>query len=137
MCLRSGAVKRAHLTNVKGSVTLNDSAPKCRIRSCYLSDVKGTISVCTDSKSGGVKVKEWVAAIKREMEGLHEKGVFTKVRRVPGMHTIPTRFVFKIKTDQYGNVTKYKARLVAKGFVQQKGTDFTESYALTSSAVAI
>eukprot|EP00961_Rhodomonas_salina_P139181 1872930-Rhodomonas_salina.1 len=52
------------------------------------------------------------------------------------MRTIPTRFVFKIKTDQYGNVTKYKARLVAKGFVQQKGTDFTESYAPTS-AVAI
>eukprot|EP00961_Rhodomonas_salina_P253535 3426421-Rhodomonas_salina.1 len=71
------------------------------------------------------------------MEGLHEKGVFTKVRRVPGMCTIPTRFVFKIKTDQYGNVTKYKARLVTKGFVQQKGTDFTESYAPTSSAVAI
>ena len=81
-------------------MTLNDSGPKRRVRSCYLSDVKGTISVCTDSKSGGVKVKlhtpnnmrevraspqvkEWVAAIKREMEGLHEKGVFTKVWRVP------------------------------------------------------
>eukprot|EP00961_Rhodomonas_salina_P007891 107230-Rhodomonas_salina.1 len=71
------------------------------------------------------------------MEGLHKKGVFTKVRLVPGMCTIPTRFVFKIKTDQHGNVTKYKARLVAKGFVQQKGTDFTKSYAPTSSAVAI
>eukprot|EP00961_Rhodomonas_salina_P089524 1203907-Rhodomonas_salina.1 len=53
------------------------------------------------------------------------------------MRTIPTRFVFKIKTDQDGNITKYKARLVAKGFFQQKGTDFTESYAPTSSAVAI
>eukprot|EP00961_Rhodomonas_salina_P152169 2048201-Rhodomonas_salina.1 len=83
------------------------------------------------------QVTKWVAAIKREMEGLHEKGVFTKVRRVPGMRTIPTRFVFKIKTDQHGNVSKYKARLVAKGYFQQKGTDFTESYAPTSSAVAI
>eukprot|EP00961_Rhodomonas_salina_P118238 1591226-Rhodomonas_salina.1 len=46
------------------------------------------------------QVNEWMAAIKREMEGLHEKGVFTKVKRVPGMRTIPTRFVFKIKTDQ-------------------------------------
>eukprot|EP00961_Rhodomonas_salina_P197583 2666270-Rhodomonas_salina.1 len=73
------------------------------------------------------------------MEGLHEKGVFTKVKCVPGMRTIQTRFVFKIKTDQNGNITKYKTRLVAKGFFQQKGTDFTdsESYAPTSSAVAI
>eukprot|EP00961_Rhodomonas_salina_P020266 272192-Rhodomonas_salina.1 len=56
MRLPSGAVKRAHLTDVKGSVTLNDSWQKRRVRSCYLSDVKGTISVCTE-KSGGVKVK--------------------------------------------------------------------------------
>ncbi len=53
------------------------------------------------------------------------------------MRTIPTRFVFCIKTDESGNITKFKARLVAKGFVQQKGIDFTESYAPTSSAVAI
>eukprot|EP00961_Rhodomonas_salina_P222391 3007376-Rhodomonas_salina.2 len=83
------------------------------------------------------QVDEWIAAIKREMGGLHQKGVFTKIRRTPGMRTIPTRFVFKIKTNQHWNVTKYKVRLVAKGYFQQKGTDFTESYAPTSSAVAI
>eukprot|EP00961_Rhodomonas_salina_P223547 3022980-Rhodomonas_salina.1 len=83
------------------------------------------------------QVNEWMAVIKKEMEGLHEKGVFTKVKCVPGMHTILMCFVFKIKTDQDCNITKYKARLVAKGFFQQKGTDFTESYAPTSLAVAI
>eukprot|EP00961_Rhodomonas_salina_P024497 330159-Rhodomonas_salina.4 len=154
MCLRSGAVKRSYLTYVKGSVTVNSDGPKRRVCGCYLSDVHGTISVDTNSKSGGVKVKlhtlsnmlevcaspqvtKWVAAIKQEMEGLHEKGVFTKVRRVPGMLTIPTRFVFKIKTDQHENFSKYKVHLVAKGFFQQKGTDFTESYAPTSSAAPI
>jgi hypothetical protein len=137
------------------TVTIGGSiyGPKRRVLRTYLTDVRGSITVKTGPKGGtkvrlhtptnmrevqaSPQVKEWVAAIQREMDGLHAKGVFTKTQRKRGMRTIPTRFVFKIKTDHMGDITKWKARLVAKGFFQQKGTDFTESYAPTSSAVAI
>mmetsp|Transcript_40744 Transcript_40744/g.83347 ORF Transcript_40744/g.83347 Transcript_40744/m.83347 type:complete len:82 (-) Transcript_40744:1533-1778(-) len=59
---------------------------------------------------------EWFKGIKREMDGLWAKGTFSKVKQTPGMRVIPTRFVFKIKTNEKGDVTKYKARLVGKGF---------------------
>eukprot|EP00961_Rhodomonas_salina_P042088 565789-Rhodomonas_salina.1 len=53
------------------------------------------------------------------------------------MRVIPTRFVFKIKTNEVGEVIKYKARLVAQGFHQILGVDFTEFYAPVSSAAAV
>lgn len=41
---------------------------------------------------------------------------------------VHTKWVFKIKKDGNGKITKYKARLVARGFSQQKGMDYTEIY---------
>eukprot|EP00961_Rhodomonas_salina_P203347 2743593-Rhodomonas_salina.2 len=71
------------------------------------------------------------------MDRMHEKGVLTPVRKEKGMRVIPTRFVFKIKTNEVGKVIKYKARLVAQGFHQIRRVDFTESYAPVSSAAAV
>jgi hypothetical protein len=34
-----------------------------------------------------------------------------------GQRAIGLKWVFKIKKDEYENVTKHKARLVAKGYV--------------------
>ncbi|KAI3796096.1 hypothetical protein L1987_38760 [Smallanthus sonchifolius] len=42
---------------------------------------------------------------------------------------IGLEWVYKVKRDAVGNVTKYKARLVAKGYVQQLGIDFAEAFA--------
>lgn len=80
---------------------------------------------------------KWLEGIKQEMRGLWDKGTFSKVKCTPGMRVIPTHFVFKVKTNENGDVTKYKAQLVAKGFYQQKGLDFTRSYAPVSSATAV
>jgi len=49
----------------------------------------------------------------------------------PPAHAKPIglKWVFKVKKDAAGIVTKHKARLVAKGYVQRQGIDFDEVFA--------
>ncbi|GKE18527.1 retrovirus-related pol polyprotein from transposon TNT 1-94, partial [Tanacetum coccineum] len=41
---------------------------------------------------------------------------------------IKLKWIYKVKTDEFGGVLKNKARLVAQGFRQEKGIDFEESF---------
>ncbi|KAJ1040912.1 hypothetical protein NDA10_003793 [Ustilago hordei] len=50
-----------------------------------------------------------------------------------GANTIDTCWVLKIKTDANLVPTKFKARLIAQGFMQCKGIDYTEVFALNQS----
>ncbi|GJZ68241.1 retrovirus-related pol polyprotein from transposon TNT 1-94 [Tanacetum coccineum] len=42
---------------------------------------------------------------------------------------IKLKWIYKVKTDEFGGVLKNKARLVAQGFMQEEGIDFKESFA--------
>ncbi|GJZ62911.1 retrovirus-related pol polyprotein from transposon TNT 1-94 [Tanacetum coccineum] len=42
---------------------------------------------------------------------------------------INLKWIYKVKTDEFGMVLKNKARLVAQGFRQEEGIDFEESFA--------
>ena len=42
---------------------------------------------------------------------------------------IGTRWIFKNKLDESGQVIKNKAKLVAQGYNQEEGIDFDETYA--------
>jgi hypothetical protein len=47
-------------------------------------------------------------------------------RIVPIDHSwnlLSSKWVFKIKSDEHGHITRYRARLVAKGFLQREGMD--------------
>ncbi|GKA37843.1 retrovirus-related pol polyprotein from transposon TNT 1-94 [Tanacetum coccineum] len=43
--------------------------------------------------------------------------------------SIKLKWIFKVKTDEFGRVLKNKARLVTQGFRQEEGIDFEESFA--------
>ena len=48
----------------------------------------------------------------------------------PSNHpVIGTKWVFRNKLDEAGNVIRNKARLVAKGYNQEEGIDFDETFA--------
>ena len=76
--------------------------------------------------------KQWLGAMHSELEALHANNTWTLVPHHPAMTVIPCRWVFVIKYDAQGAVSKFKARLVAGGHRQQEGIDFTETYAPVS-----
>lgn len=45
------------------------------------------------------------------------------------MKTIDSKWIFRVLTDVEGNVKRCKARLCARGFLQQSGTDYTDTFA--------
>ena len=79
----------------------------------------------------------WVNAMKAEFKGLQMAGTFSEDAIPPGRKPVSSRWIFKWKRDQSGNVVKAKARLVAKGFSQVHGQDFFETFAPTPSMSAI
>ncbi|GJR07837.1 retrovirus-related pol polyprotein from transposon TNT 1-94 [Tanacetum coccineum] len=50
---------------------------------------------------------------------------------------IKLKWIYKVKTDEFGGVLKNKARLIAQGFRQAEGIDFDESFAPVARIKAI
>ena len=49
--------------------------------------------------------------------------------RIENVHVIGTKWLFKNKTDEDGEIIQNKSRLVAQGYTQVEGVDFDESFA--------
>src|ERR1700678_2802163 len=64
-----------------------------------------------------------------EMNQLKTLGTYTTVKLPNDRIPIPCKWVYRIKRDHEGKITRYKGRLVAKGFTQIPGIDFTETFA--------
>jgi len=80
------------------------------------------------------KRDEWTKAMRAEFEGCEQQQTWELVRRADlpvGTNIIPVKWVFKIKTDETGAITKYKARITPKGFKQRHGVDYFEVFANT------
>ena len=76
-----------------------------------------------------VKQQNWKEAMKREMEVVEKNGTWKLTKLPPGHKVIGLKWIFKIKRDTNGEISKYKARIVAKGYVQKQGIDFEEIFA--------
>ncbi|KAM1613779.1 hypothetical protein ACFX1Z_002266 [Malus domestica] len=61
----------------------------------------------------------WCAAMTEELSALHSQGTWSLVPLPPNKNLVGCKWVFKIKRDADGNISRYKARLVAKGFNQE------------------
>ena len=65
---------------------------------------------------------KWKKAMTSEMDSLKENGVFEIVDRPAGKKVIKSKWVFRVKINELGEIEKYKAKVVAKGF-QSGGGD--------------
>lgn len=73
--------------------------------------------------------KDWHDAMKEELDSIHENETWELVELPQGRKAIGSKWVFKIKVDENGKITRRKARLVAQGFSQQYGVDYDEVFA--------
>ena len=76
--------------------------------------------------------KEWMIAVKEEVNSLTKRNVFTQLDHFPiNKKPLKCIWVFKAKRDKNNEIIRWKARLVVQGFLQKEGEDYLETYAPT------
>ena len=71
---------------------------------------------------------EWEKAIKTKMDILGEMGTWKLEDLSEGRETVGCKWVFDIKHDHEGKISRYKARLVVQGYSQIPGMDYFEKF---------
>jgi len=79
----------------------------------------------------------WVVAMQDELNQFTRNDVWFLVPKTDAMNVIGTKWVFRNKMDENGNIVRNKARLVAKGYNQEEGIDFDETYAPVARLEAV
>jgi len=72
--------------------------------------------------------EEWQQAINSEMGSIYKNGVWHEVDLPEGVKPLTTKWIFKVKRGDQGQIVKFKARLCVRGFEQQRGIDFDEVF---------
>lgn len=63
-----------------------------------------------------------------KFEALQRPQTWSLVPATPQVNLVGSKWVFKLKLNSDGSISRYKARLVAKGFHQQARIDYHETF---------
>jgi hypothetical protein len=74
------------------------------------------------------KDDHWVKAMNDELDQIEKNNTWEMVHRPEGKNIIASKWIFKNKLNEQGQVVKNKARLVCKGYAQIEGLDFDETF---------
>ena len=77
---------------------------------------------------------EWKRSMDKEMGSCAAHEVWELVPRADlprGTNILPPKWVYKVKTDETGEVVERKSRITPKGFKQKEGQDYFEVFART------
>ena len=72
-----------------------------------------------------------------ELDQIEKNDTWELVPRPLDKNVIGTKWIFKNKLNENGEVIRNKARLVRKGYAQQEGIDFEETFAPISNFEAM
>lgn len=73
--------------------------------------------------------RQWRESMDDEKQSWLVNDIWEMVECPDGITPVDTRWVYKIKYNPDGSVSRFKSRLVARGFKQQFGVDFNETFA--------
>lgn len=74
------------------------------------------------------KYPEWSAAMDQEFNSLQKSGTWTLVPVNSKMNVVCCKWIYRIKCNPDGLISRYKARLFAKSFHQIPGLDFLDTF---------
>ncbi|GKE61676.1 retrovirus-related pol polyprotein from transposon TNT 1-94, partial [Tanacetum coccineum] len=79
----------------------------------------------------------WIDAMQEEIHKFERLEVWELVPCPDKVLLIKLKWIYKVKTNEFGGVLKNKARLVAQGFRQEEEIDFEESFAPVARIEAV
>lgn len=91
--------------------------------------VQGTDIITPSTYSQAKDYTHWRTAMDEELEALSRNQTWVITPLPSGKHPIGCKWVYRVKTNSDGSISRYKARLVAKGYNQVEGVDYTEKFA--------
>jgi hypothetical protein len=80
---------------------------------------------------------DWIRAMNEELDHIEKNNTCELVPRPKDKNVIGSKWVFKNKMNEKGQVVRNKARLVYKGYAQVEGQDFDETFAPVARLEAI
>ena len=91
----------------------------------YIEDIPKSF----DDIRGRDDKEDWYQAVDEEIMALEKNDTWVLTELPEGRRPIDSKWLFKIKRNDAGDVVKYKARLVIRGCSQKKGFDYDETFA--------
>jgi hypothetical protein len=83
------------------------------------------------------KDDHWVKEMNDELDQIEKNNTWEMVHRPEGKNVIGSKWIFKNKLNEQGQVVRNKARLVYKGYAKIEGLDFDETFAPVARIEAI
>jgi hypothetical protein len=81
--------------------------------------------------------EHWIKAMEEELDQIEKNETWELVPRPKDKNMIGTKWVFRNKLNEDGQVTRNKERLVCKGYAQVEGIDFEETFSPVSRMEAV
>jgi hypothetical protein len=79
----------------------------------------------------------WLKSMNEELDQIEKNNTSELVHRPVDKNVIGSKWVFKKKMNEQGQIVRNKSRLVCKGYAQVEGHDFDETFAPVAKLEAI